>query len=69
MALDSSVVGRLSVLEMIRALETHRGDEELQAISGLLDELSDYIKRSENRVRKRTELILRARQIRGVVGI
>jgi len=69
MALYSSVVDPASVLEMVHALETRRSDEELKAISSLLDELTDYIKRSQTHDKERAELILRARQVRGVVGI
>lgn len=69
MSLYASVVDPSSVLEMIHALESHRSVEELEAISSLLDELTDYIKRSPSHDKERAELILRARQVRGVVGI
>lgn len=64
-----SVVDPSSVLEMIHEIERQRTEEEIEAISRLLDELTDYIKRSPSQDKERAELILRARQIRGVVGI
>lgn len=69
MGLYYSVVDPGSVLEMIQTLEAHRSEEEMKAISSLLDELTDYIKRLPNHDKERAELILRARQVRGVVRI
>ncbi|MDB5825643.1 MAG: hypothetical protein JWR21_4347 [Herminiimonas sp.] len=69
MAMYSSVVDPSSVLEMIHALESFPTAEKVKAISGLLDELTDYIKRSASRDKERAELILRARQVRGDVGL
>lgn len=69
MGLYYSVVDPGSVLEMIHMIEAHPAQDELKAISSLLDELTDYIKRSPSHDKERAELILRARQIRGVVGI
>jgi hypothetical protein len=69
MGLFVSVVDPRSVLEMILVIEDHPAQEDLAAMSRLFDELTDFIKRSADKNKERAEAILRARQIRGVVGI
>jgi hypothetical protein len=68
-ALYLSVVDPGTVLELIATVEAIPASDKLQALSLLLDQLTDYIKRIESHDKERAELILRARQIRGVVGI
>jgi hypothetical protein len=68
-ALYYSVVDPTSVLEMIATLEAFPAADEMEAVSSLLDKLTDYIKRLPDRDKEGADLILWARQLRGVVGI
>ncbi|MDB5853312.1 MAG: hypothetical protein JWR22_1353 [Herminiimonas sp.] len=67
-ALYYSVVDPTSVLELIETVEVFPAADEMEAISSLLDQLTDYVKRSPSSP-ERDDLVLLSRQIRGVVGI
>lgn len=63
-----------SVLELVHVAKSVLSDEELQELAQLMDEMTLYIKLvpDEKGVAKsidRDELILRARQLRSVIGI
>jgi hypothetical protein len=67
-ALYYSVVDPTSVLELIETVEVFPAADEMEAISSLLDQLTDFVKRSPSSP-ERDDLVLLSRQIRGVVGI
>jgi hypothetical protein len=69
-----SVVGPAAVLELVRTARSAVSDEDLQELGRLLEELTAYVKvvpdeTGAARSTSRTELVLRARQLRSLIGI
>jgi len=69
-----AVVGPTEVLELVRIAKSAVSDEDLQELGRLLEELTAYVKvvpdeNGASRSVSRTELVLRTRQLRSLIGI